>query len=121
MEDKPTPEYRRVFKILFYSRDDPETVGAILKGDAIEHEGRLWFVPMWYDSKEEAWSVPLRLVCLSTPEIVVCLQKLVDDPKADFLLNYPIPIADLSKETAPEKSSEFLVIERPPLKILKAH
>ena len=56
---EPPAQHKRIFKVTFYSRDDPATKGGILRGEAIEHEGQLWLVPLWLDSKDEAWSVPI--------------------------------------------------------------
>ena len=117
---EPTAQQKRIFKVLFFTCDDPETQGTIQKGDAIEHEGQLWLVPLWLQSKDEAWSMPMRLVCLSAPPMGTQLQE-SDLDAADFLLNYPIPIADLQNESPPKTDHGFVVIEKPPLKIARPH
>jgi len=89
-------------------------------GDAIEHEGQIWLVPVWLESKTEAWSAPLRLICISAPPAGLQLQK-IEHEKADYNLNYPIPLADFLNEAPPETDHEFMVIERPALKIGHPH
>ncbi len=114
--------HKRIFKVRYFTRDDPETQGATLTGDAIEHEGELWLVPAWTDSKDEAWSAPIRLVSLSAPPAGPHLTKIeIQNLGADYLLNYPIPIADFQNLSAPQTDHGFVVIEKPFLKILRPH
>ncbi len=120
-KDEPDAQHKRILKVLFFTCNDPETQGTIQKGDAIEHEGHIWLVPIWLDSKTGAWSAPLRLVCLSAFPMGAQLQKLESHEEADFLLNYPIPISDFQKETPPETEHGFQVIEKPSLKIARPH
>lgn len=118
---EPTPEHKRIFKVLLYTRDDPETQGSILTGEAIEHEGQLWLVPLWLDAIDEAWSTPARLVCLSAPPLAQHLEKVEGFAPADYLLNYPIPIADIQNDDPPQTEHELVVVERPALKVLRPH
>lgn len=118
--NKPETVHKRILKVMYFTRDDPNTMGNILKGDAIEHEGKIWFVPLWLDSKEESWTMPLRLICLSEPPAGPHLQKM-DGDQADYLLNFPIPISDFENVSEPQTEHGFEVLERPALKILRAH
>lgn len=118
--ESPT-QHKRIYKVLLFTCDDPETKGTIQKGDAIEHEGKLWLVPLWLDSIGESWSMPARLICLSEPPAAVHLQGSGGFQGADYLLNYPIPIADLGNDDPPETDHGFVVIERPDLKIVRPH
>ncbi len=112
-------QHKHIFKVLFFTRDDPETEGTIQKGDAIEHEGQIWLLPTWLISKDGAWSVPIRLVSLSALPMAAGFQKLDNTAEADYLLNYPIPIADFRNESPPETDHEFTMLERPSLKIAR--
>lgn len=118
--NEPPAQHKQIFKVLFFTKDDPKTEGTIQIGDAIEHEGHFWLVPIWLEAKEEAWSAPMRLVCLSAPPAAAHFEKMEAD-HADYLLNYPIPIADFLNEDPPETDHGFVVIERPSLKLLRPH
>jgi hypothetical protein len=117
--NEPPVVQKRIFKVMFFTRDDPVTHGTIQKGDAIEHEKRIWLVPEWLVAIDEAWKAPLRLVCLSEPPIGANLQKTEGFDGAEYLLNFPIPIAAFRGEAPPKNKHGFLVIERPALKIAR--
>lgn len=93
---------------------DPETQGQILKMDTIEHEGQFWLVPQWIDSQTEEWTMPARIILLdSLPH------QESDGKQWDFVLNDPIPKAIAFGETQPEEGSEYVVVERPNIRLPK--
>lgn len=120
-DQEPPVEHKRIYTVAIFTRDDPETQGQILKGQAIEHEGQLWLVPLWLDHPDKGWSIPARIINLSAPPLGVQLQETAGMEGMDYLLNYPLPIADLRNETAPEIEHEFEVIERPAIKVARPH
>lgn len=119
--DEALSEYKRIHKILLFTRDDPETQGALMTGEAIEHEGKLWLVICWLDHTDQAISVPARLVCLSEPPAVARRLQKSQLPNADYTLNHPIPIAALRLEKDPQTGDEFVVLDRPNLRVRRPH
>jgi len=53
--------------------------------DTIEHEGKLWLVPIWLDTPDGKWTMPARIIRLDT----LAHQKM--SGQADFVLSGPMP------------------------------
>ena len=87
--------------------------GEILIADTIEHEGKLWIVPEWLYAQKEGWQTPARIIQVD------CLkhQKMPDDYPADLLLNNPMPRAVLDGNPSPEQAKQYVVVERPDIRI----
>jgi hypothetical protein len=85
------------------------TDGQILYVDTIEYEGELWLVPEWTESRDEGWSKPVRMVCLSR------LRHHGESGKGhpDFVLDDPIPKAVLFGPTPPSLGGAYRVVEHP--------
>jgi hypothetical protein len=78
--------------------------------DTIEHEGKLWLVPTWI----EGMTMPERIVCLSN------LRHQKSGVKGrDFVLARSIPRAVLFGHVLPEHKAEYLIIERPPIRMIR--
>lgn len=106
----------KIYKTIVAISGDPEYHGQILRMDTIQYEGQMWLVAMWLDSPSEGFSVPERIICLDTlPHHISSFEN------ADFVLNDPIPKSVLDGRV-PEKSEfEYVVKERPNLKVPRIH
>ena len=87
---------------------------AVFTVSTIERGGKLWFVPEWIISQEEGWQAPKRIICLDglgvrpMPETMHYL--------ADYQLPKPVPKDVLEGHTHRSESTEFVVIESPPIR-----
>lgn len=118
VQNQPPVRQRKIFKVLFFTRDHPPTDGTIQIGEAIEHAGHIWLVPLWHPASDGAGSVPARLVRLSGRPAGRMLEKLRGG-RADYLLKYPLPLGDFLGEAPPRTPHGFTVIEKPSLKIVR--
>jgi len=96
----------RVFKILIASQE----TGALLQGDAIEYEGKLWLVPEWNAFLAEGVQRPARIVCLDGLD----LQPAGEQYPADYVLQTILPTPVLMGQ---EKVKNLVVVEAPDLSV----
>ncbi len=88
--------------------------GKIFEIDTIEYDGKMWLVPYWLEAPSEGWKTPARIILLDSLDH----QAAPAGFEADFLLKLPMP-KDVFEGRIPKKSEgEFVVIERPNVKIL---
>ncbi len=95
---------------------DPETAGTVFMMDTIEHEGRMWLVPEWFDMPGKGWSRPARLICLD----VLPHQK-SSGSQWDYILTRPIPKPVCDGRIPKEVAHEYVVIERPNIEVPRTH
>lgn len=82
------------------------------KIDTIEHEGRLWLVPIWIDLPQGQGTMPLRLIPLDR----LPHQK-SNAGEWDFVVSKPIP-KELLYEAVPSQIAEqYGVVEHPNIRI----
>ena len=75
----------KIFKVLLAYDDRP----GLYAMDAIEHEDKIWLVPLWLEHQSGKYQIPARIICLETfPH-----QRTPDAPGIDFALNVPLPRA----------------------------
>ncbi len=107
-----TDPLQKIFKTGLIISGDPESRGKLFKMDTIEYEGKMWLVPEWIDMRTEGYSMPVRIVCLDT------LRHQPSQTKSlDFLLNDPIPKAVLDGQIPPQSEADYLVLERPDIRV----
>jgi len=84
--------------------------------ETINFEGKTWLVPEWLDNKAEGWTTPKRIF---RPLAKAAYQQRVADLSGDLseLLTSPIPISVLNGQIPPGRENEFVVVERPDVKI----
>ena len=81
--------------------------------DTIEYDGKMWLVPRWLEAPSEGWKTPARIILLDSRD----RQTAPADFEADFVRRSPIP-KDVFEGRIPKGSEdEFVVIERPDVKI----
>jgi hypothetical protein len=101
----------KILKAMVILSNDDGTGGAVNSMDAIEHDGRIWLVPEWFDYKDAKVTMPVRIVCLDliphqrgtgTPEIVV---------------DGPLPRSVVEGRCPPGLKARYLVIEKPDIRL----
>ena len=81
--------------------------------DTIEYDGKMWLVPRWLEAPSEGWKTPARIILLDSRD----RQTAPAEFEADFVRRSPIP-KDVFEGRIPKGSEgEFVVIERPDVKI----
>ena len=80
--------------------------------DAIELDGSLWLVPEWLDFPDEKMIMPARMVCLATIP-----HERVDAAYHHIVVSGPVPKSVLDGQAPPELESQYLVIERPDIRL----
>jgi hypothetical protein len=89
----------------------------IMKGDALEHEGRLWLVVQWLGNPAEGPAKPRRLIELDQFQLQRFAQTTqfgngaVGHPIPKRLLDFPIPS---------QLAGKFVVLEEPDLTVLRS-
>lgn len=95
----------KVFKALV-SFENENTIYLV---DAIKRKGTYWLVPHWVATLPGAKQTPVRLVGIEKfPH-----QLTPQHPRADLVLNSPIPRAVFEGRVPPTKASGLVVIETP--------
>ena len=82
---------------------------------AIEHEGKIWLVPQWFEVPAKAVIKPRRIIPLD----ILQYQEMSPGSlyKVDFVVNDPLPKA-LFDETVPRQlKRRFRVVEEPGIEI----
>jgi hypothetical protein len=92
----------RIKKTIVMREDD----GALLPGDTIEYERKLWLVTAWLAGPTEKTERPERIICLDGLPMQPAGPKY---PAADFVLSTPLPKAFLEGHAV----MQGVVIERP--------
>jgi hypothetical protein len=88
----------------------------IMKGDALEHEGRLWLVVQWLGNPAEGRAKPRRLIELDQFQ----LQRFPQTTQfGDGAVGYPIPKGLLDFPIPPQLAGRFIVLEEPDITILR--
>ena len=88
----------------------------IMRGDALEHEGRLWLVVQWFGNPVEGLAKPRRLIELDQfqlqrfPQLTQFGNGSVGYPIPKGLLEFPIP---------PQLADKFVVLEAPDITVLR--
>jgi hypothetical protein len=84
---------------------------------AIEHEGKLWLVPHWLESKELGLIMPARIISLENLQV----QDLRNMPNlpTDFSVGKPIPKAVFDGRVEQPEAAGYVVVERPPIRFRK--
>ncbi len=100
----------KIYQTLIYYEGG---TGEIFCIDTIEYDGKMWLVPRWLEAPSEGWKTPERIILLDSLDH----QATPADFEADFVLNLPVP-KDVFEGRIPKGSEgEFVVIERPDVKI----
>ncbi len=81
--------------------------------DTIEYDGKMWLVPRWLEAPSEGWKTPARIVLLDSLDH----QEIPAGDPADYLLKSPMPKDVFEGRIPKESEGEFVVIERPDVKI----
>ncbi len=87
--------------------------GKIFEIDTIEYDGKMWLVPRWLEAPSEGWKTPARIILLDSLDH----QAAPAGFEADFLLKLPMPKDVFEGRTPKRSEGEFVVIERPDVKI----
>lgn len=99
----------KIYQTLMYYEDGAGTFCI----DTIEYDGKLWLVPEWLEAPTEGWKTPARIILLDSLDH----QTESSGVPADYLLKSPMP-RDVFEGRIPKGSEgEFVVIERPGVKI----
>jgi hypothetical protein len=86
----------------------------IMKGDAIEHEGRLWLVVQWLGNPAEGPAKPRRLIELDQFQLRGFPQT---TQFGDGAVGYPIPKGLLDFPIPSQLEGRFVVLEEPDITI----
>jgi hypothetical protein len=98
--------FMKVFTVAFSIEGDQN----IMKGDAIEHEGRLWLVVQWLEHRTEGFAKPRRLIALDA----FGLERFPQPTHfGDAAASTPIPKGLLEFPIAPQLAGRFDVLEQP--------
>ena len=81
--------------------------------DTIEYDGKLWLVPSWLETPSEGWKTPARIILLDS----LYHQAIPPGGQYDFLLKLPMPKDVYEGRIPKESEGEYVVIERPDVKI----
>jgi hypothetical protein len=82
--------------------------------DAIDHQGKLWLVPGWYEIPAKAVTKPIRLIPLD----LLRYQRIPPGEQAfDLMVNDGLPTQLFDPEIPTELRSKFRVVEAPEIEI----
>jgi hypothetical protein len=100
----------KLLSVMMALEGDPDIFECL----AIEHEGAVWLVPRWLPMPEDGYAMPERLIRLDQ----FAHQKLGEpgDP-ADYSINLPIPNALFEGPISPELRAQFVVLDRPAIRV----
>ena len=99
----------KIMKTLVGIAEEPHIVTA----DTVEHEGKLWIIPLWFGSPEVRYRWPARIIRIdSLPHTRTQTSPDGRRLPADFVLTYPVPRAVLEGRT----SDGYEVVEQPDIK-----
>lgn len=99
----------KIYHAIIQIQDDGSTATI----DAIEYKGKFWLVPEWLEMPHEGLTMPARIILVDgLPH-----QRFEDGKPADAVVNCPIPKAVLNGETQKQSEVQFVVVERPDIRI----
>lgn len=102
----------KVLSVAFSIEGDTRT----MKGDALEHEGRLWLVVQWFGNPAEGPAKPRRLIELDQFQV----QRFPHATQfGNGVVGYPIPKGLLDFPIPSQLAGKFVVLEEPDITILK--
>lgn len=87
---------------------------AICHVDTIEYQGLYWLVPEWLETPNREVKMPARIIRL----LGIPHQQTIGGKFGDFVVSQPIPKAVWNGQVPPEQANVYLVIDRPPIRIV---
>ena len=79
--------------------------------DVIEFDGQVWLVPEWLDIPDEKVTMPVRIVLLD----VIPHERGTASPQ--IVVSGPVPKSVFEGRIPPELESQYVVIERPDIRL----
>jgi hypothetical protein len=92
-----------------------EPMSSALLVDTIEHAGKRWLVPAWFDRRDIGMSRPVRIICMDG--FLQYTKGCHFSPEADYMLLPPLPRAVYEGRDRMELGGQAAVIEFPDLVI----
>lgn len=97
---------------MFIEDTSGKGAGPLVKGDGLEHEGKLWLVPMWKDELAKGTATPERIIRFDL--LVYSKTKI---PGIEYVLTTPIPKAVLDGHSRSVGGIEVEVVEHPQITV----
>ena len=89
--------------------------GSLMQADAIECQSKLWIVPVWLDTPDQGWTAPNRIIRFDNRRYQDT--RTMQNRRADFVLNEPIPKALLELKTPAQPIVGFDYVELPEIRL----
>ena len=99
----------KVLKTLVFFSEDQR--GTVYRVDTIEHAGKTWLVPGWFNKPKEGCRIPERIICLDELP-----HEKTSWSRADFVLNRGIPKSVFDGQIPPEQNDQYIVVEKPDIR-----
>jgi len=94
--------------LIFFNEDS----GDIFQCDTIRHDGGLWLVPRWLESKE-GWRKPERIIRID----IYGSDLSGDGGGPGFVLNHPLDREIWEGDLPPEFGGQYQIILKPDIKV----
>lgn len=99
----------KILKTLVFFSDDQKSI--VYRVDTIEHAGKTWLVPGWFNNPQEGCRLPERIICLDALP-----HEKTSWSQADFVLNKGIPKSVFDGQVSPEQNDQYIVVEKPDIR-----